>query len=62
MTGVITSASSVSFQLSQNIHPTSPMIASVSLNMTVRTVVAAAVTWETSKVSLDSRVPDGWSS
>ena len=42
--GTMISASSVSFQLSHNIHAIRPISDSVSLNNTVSTLVPAAVT------------------
>ena len=48
MSGVITSASSVSFQLSHSIHASRPTMDSASLKITVSTLVAAAVTCVTS--------------
>ena len=48
ISGAITIASRVSFQLSHSIHASNPISDRVSRKITVSTLVAAAVTWVTS--------------
>jgi hypothetical protein len=59
MSGTISSENMVSFQFSQSIQPSSPMQASPSLNMIVRTLVAAVVTCDTSNVTFRNQVAVG---
>ena len=62
ITGAITIASKVSFQLSHNIHASKPTITNDSLKIAISTLVAAVDTCVTSNVSLEIRLPEVWSS
>jgi hypothetical protein len=59
MRGIIASANSVSFQLSHSRKASRPTMASESRNTMVSALVAAAVTWVTSNVSLEMSTPVG---
>jgi hypothetical protein len=60
--GAMTSAISVSFQFSQNSQANRPITEIVSRTSTVSTTVAAPDTPATSYATLESRLPELWSS